>query len=711
MQVSELDLAQLARILIRRLPWLAAAGIVGAVAAGLAGLASKPAPEYSAESTVRYEKSSTPMGVFLESVSWTISDEIQTQAAVITSLPLLAEASRRIGDAPGDIGEKELQNDPNRIAFLKNLQDRVTANRRNDTNLIDITAKLPDPKKVVDLVNNIALVYKKANAEEKNQRVRSARTFIENQLRDTEKRLGIAEEKLRIFREKSQVFDPGSNVERNLREEEKLRLRAQELQTALEWINQGKIDGISLMNIEMSDAESKELGDKKIELKIKKEELLQYYVFSHPQVEEITARINEVDNELMRRAEQLRLRLEKHLEQTMNDIEILHQRQSALPSSVLDLSRLERDVKIEEDLFSLLKSKHQEVLIKEAEPIEEVTVIRMALSSQAVGKSKSPIIAAVAGGFLGFIFAGIWALGLETFGSQIQEINQVEAHTGVRLLTKLQETEGKTWDDVFRELSNEEASTSASLRNLRSILGFNMTVPEIKMLGVSSLEENESGDLFAVELAFSLANAGRRVLLVDARLTNPRLHDFFNLPLSPGLSELVSGASTFNGAVRGIPDLLMAGMTPEDMLAFQGVERLAILNAGERPFSAADFLATDKMEQSMSIIRDESLVAIFNLPPLIPQMGAQAMAPYLDGLAITCPPGALRAEAVKEAGKSWNAAGGRVLGCIWRTKAPKPEKYGNAKGRKIGWALAAALSAAAVAGSLWRQGRLFGWPP
>jgi len=58
---------------------------------------------------------------------------------------------------------------------------------------------------------------------------------------------------------------------------------------------------------------------------------------------------------------------------------------------------------------------------------------------------------------------------------------------------------------------------------------------------VSSAEEGEGADLLATQLAFGLARTGRKTVLVDCDLRQPKLHDQFSLPLSPGASEVLNG--------------------------------------------------------------------------------------------------------------------------------------------------------------------------
>src|SRR5687767_15333836 len=98
----------------------------------------------------------------------------------------------------------------------------------------------------------------------------------------------------------------------------------------------------------------------------------------HPRLQAIDERLREVRFE-MRREIGAQIAMLKNREDILGrQMAELMQKNREVPAVELGLQRLQRDAKVNDDLLTLLKTKHQEALIKESEGIEEVTFVRPA---------------------------------------------------------------------------------------------------------------------------------------------------------------------------------------------------------------------------------------------------------------------------------------------------------------------------------------------
>ena len=135
-------------------------------------------------------------------------------------------------------------------------------------------------------------------------------------------------------------------------------------------------------------------------------------------------------------------------------------------------------------------------------------------------------------------------------------------------------------------------------------------------LAVTSPGENEGKTLTAINLAISLAmEVDQTVLLVDADLRHPRVHQHFGLRDGPGLS-----------------DYLISGTPLEEMLVHPGIGRFVILPGGKPLLNSSEMLGSPKMAELVQELKNRypSRIVLFDLPPLLSAADALAFSPYVD---------------------------------------------------------------------------------
>lgn len=135
-------------------------------------------------------------------------------------------------------------------------------------------------------------------------------------------------------------------------------------------------------------------------------------------------------------------------------------------------------------------------------------------------------------------------------------------------------------------------------------------------LAVTSPGEDEGKTLTAINLAISLAmEVDQTVLLVDADLRHPQVHQYFGLRDGPGLS-----------------DYLTSGTPLEEMLVHPGIGRFVILPGGKPLLNSAEMLRSPKMVELVQELKSRypSRIVLFDLPPLLSAADALAFAPYVD---------------------------------------------------------------------------------
>src|SRR4029453_18244702 len=206
-------------------------------------------------------------------------------------------------------------------------------------------------------------------------------------LKDVEARSRRTESEIWAFREANRIVAPGaeSSVLMSLFTQVRGDIeKARHQRTELESIQQ-RLAGLDAaaptdrVFVETSNPAMQKLQGTLSELQLERKELSLEVADRHPRLQAIDDRIREVRSE-MRREVGAQIAMLRNREEFLNrQIGELQQKNRELPTLELSLQRLQREAKTNDDLLALLKTKHQEALIKEAEQIEEVSIVRPAI--------------------------------------------------------------------------------------------------------------------------------------------------------------------------------------------------------------------------------------------------------------------------------------------------------------------------------------------
>lgn len=156
------------------------------------------------------------------------------------------------------------------------------------------------------------------------------------------------------------------------------------------------------------------------------------------------------------------------------------------------------------------------------------------------------------------------------------------------------------------------------------------------VLAVTSPGEGEGKTLTALNLAASMAmEVNHTVLLVDANLRHPSLHELLGLPGNPGLSDY----------------LLNDTPVAELLVHPKGMEHLTVLPAGRAMKNSSEMLNSAKMSRLVEEMKSRyaSRIVIFDLPPVLNAADAMAFAPYVDAALLVVEEGKTKQAEVENA--------------------------------------------------------------
>jgi len=662
------------------------------VAALSFGFARQKVPIYRATTAVKFEQSTQLSGLLVEVLSYSSADSIETQVTIIKSYPILEEVAKRLGYlkvTPTAAASREAKG---YWGVLDSINGKLKVARVPNTSILEITATSTKPREAQDLANATAEAYRDYNKSLRNSRVSEARRFIENQLKDVEARSRRTEAEIWAFREANRIVAPGAESSVLMSVFTQVRgdiEKARQQRTELESIQQ-RLAGLDAASptdrvfIETSNPAMQKLQGTLSELQLERNNLSLEVTDRHPRLQALDDRIREVRTE-MRREVGAQIAMLRNREEFLNrQIGELQQKNRELPTLELSLQRLQREAKTNDDLLALLKTKHQEALIKEAEQIEEVSIVRPATEpdSPIGGESMNTIlVGAVLGLSLGLVLAFV----RETLDTSIGTIEDVEAYLGVPVLGVVPHIDSR--ETVQRILERRpalaqidpEALLSHSLlithfdpkspvaeayRTLRTNIQFARMERSGKVLVVSSPTLQEGKTTTIVNLALTMAQSGQKTLLIGANMRRPSIHRFFGIEREPGLSNILVGSAQWRDCIRTVADILMGRFEMEDIMAAPGLDNLHIIEAGPVPANPSELLSTPAMTGFLHSVRDVYDVILVDTPPILPVTDSAIVASQADGVVLVYQAGKVGRLVLKRAKVHVENVGGKVWGVV-----------------------------------------------
>lgn len=214
-----------------------------------------------------------------------------------------------------------------------------------------------------------------------------------------------------------------------------------------------------------------------------------------------------------------------------------------------------------------------------------------------------------------------------------------------------------------RQLSIVEHPGSAvaeSYRVLRNSLDFINFEHKLKKLLITSAAPAEGKSTVAANLAASLAQTGKRVVLVSSDFRRPTTEHFFNVNNIIGLSDVLLGTHSLKAALQ----------RPMD-------DQLLVLVSGKMPPNPSELLGSAKMEALLTELEEWADWIIIDTPPLLAVADPATLARWADGVLMVMKGGTSSKTAGRRAMELLANVGARVVGVVvWGLEENRGGGYG-----------------------------------
>lgn len=653
----------------------------------------EPIPLYRASASVKIEKTGSVTGLYIQAISWSQTDDMETQAAVIKSYFIMEKVAKELGLIPRDLPSEELRASKEYLGIILNLKNSVDTEQEGYSNIINIIVTSEDPRFAQRLANTIAHVYKEERILDLNKRTLEAKRFIENQLKIIKERLRNSEEAVRNFREEKKLVSLRAQTSRMLGQMARLRAvyekakedyqKVRDINDLLARTKDKPLTSKTSFYIKEASTLYKNLNDRIVKLMLKRDSLLLTYTENFPQVIEINRQIREITVNMKAQLSSQEKVIAENIRTLKKKIDEMEQQIRMLPEKGLELARLEREVKVNMQVYTFLEEKYQESLIKEAEKIEEVKIVKPALEPTIPINPPKTMATGVVGTLIGLILGIVFAFLIETFDTSIGAIEEVEDFLGVHVLGIIpyissQEIRAtlkeKYPGDVDEEIANRNARLvshfapksilAESFRALRTNLSFTSLEKDIKTTIFTSSSPKEGKTISVINLAITMAQAGNKVLLVDADLRKPVISRTFGLDQAPGLTDVILGNYEWRRVVRTITDVMMGKMSMDDIMETPGIDNLHIITSGTIPPNPAELVNSKGISEFIKEARSEYDMVLVDAPPVLAATDAAILGSRVDGVVLVYQVGKISRGALKRAKAQLDNVKAKVIGVV-----------------------------------------------
>lgn len=379
--------------------------------------------------------------------------------------------------------------------------------------------------------------------------------------------------------------------------------------------------------------------------------------------------IEEINGVQTQKFNESRANLERQLQTLNSQIELTQVALDGLdsartPEEEIRYAQLRNELAQYQSSYTTALRSYEELRLTELQSTDSITIIEEAEIPTAPVRPRvlvNTLLAAIVGAMLalGVIFL------VEYLDDRIKTPQDLYAVIDAPLLGAIGRLPGKrrnkkndTAEETLIVAHQPRHPIAESYRRLRTNLRFSSVNEPLRILLVTSAAPAEGKTTTAANLAVAVAQAGHKVVLVDADLRKPQLHKLFGLSKSPGLTDaLLSEAEvTFFIRETQIPNLQM-------------------ITSGTIPPNPAELLGSQPMQRLLQQLQQTADLVIVDAPPLLAVTDAQVLVNHVQGVLLVVNAGSTSRAMLSSAAAALMQVEARLIGVVLNQLVRSPRSY------------------------------------
>jgi succinoglycan biosynthesis transport protein ExoP len=204
-----------------------------------------------------------------------------------------------------------------------------------------------------------------------------------------------------------------------------------------------------------------------------------------------------------------------------------------------------------------------------------------------------------------------------------------------------------SFDPMLFTYHQPRSAGSEAYRAVRTALYFSSGGEGHKVIQITSANPSEGKSTLAANVAVSIAQSGKKTLLIDADLRKPRQHEIFAVSARIGLASVIG-----------------QDMEVADAVQPSKITNLSILPCGPLPPDPAELLTSPRLPELLEVLREQYDYVIIDSAPLLAVTDSCAVAPRVDGVLLTLRISKYGRSQAERAREILNSLGAKVLGVV-----------------------------------------------
>ena len=194
---------------------------------------------------------------------------------------------------------------------------------------------------------------------------------------------------------------------------------------------------------------------------------------------------------------------------------------------------------------------------------------------------------------------------------------------------------------------NPRSPIAEAYRTLRTNLQYAAFDSSLKSIIVTSCEPGAGKSLTAANLAITIAQSNKKVLLMDCDLRKPMVKNTFRI-MNP----------------RGLTNILAEGLDYREVVNSTKVDNLDVIVSGPKPPNPSEILGSSRMEEFLNEVTPDYDMVILDTPPILAVTDATVLSRFVDGLIVVLRYGQTTFEAAEIVKRQLEKVGANVLGAV-----------------------------------------------
>lgn len=526
------------------------------------------------------------------------------------------------------------------------LRYHVTVTPVTNTEILDISVTWPDRKESAALANEFANVFVQRERDLVAEQSASAMNFLSNQLPVSKKNMDQADSRLIAFQSTHNLAD----------------LQTQTQSTVAQFSNYNQLIAMTQVDMEQAQAQlgnvqgqiasnahtvtsGQNVAENPVVTQLKQQlaqvdvqlatarkqytdahptvialqqqkDTLQKEIASQPQsyVASSNVVVNPVTQQLQQTAAALQAQVAAdsgRLNNLKQQLALVTGSVKGLPSDTITFQNLQRDAQLKEGLYSALQQRLQEATLAQNTMLSDIAVSQPAEAGLAKPFPAWSLDIPV-GIILGLLLAISGVYVVDFFDSTLKDENDVRRVLPFPILTTVPnlEVRGKEAQSALPWL---RLLTIESFLQLVTALRYSSAKP-LHTIAFTSPGIGDGKSMVALNAAIAMAEMKPRVLLVDADMRCPTLHERLGVHNESGLTDVLIGEADATSLIQST--------------RYAGLD---VLTAGKQAPNPVKLIESDRWKETFAALRERYDTIVFDTPALVPIFDGAAIGARVDG--------------------------------------------------------------------------------